>query len=147
MPRSVPFALLKMMLVCTIRVGSPCSANSRSQYARALKPRSSSMRSWCNRYAPASGSGSKIMIASVDVGSDELGTLGLVAHAELHQIGERRPHRVVALGRGDEQQEPAGPGAAELAAVGARFHGPLAVRVDEGVRDVVGQLALELPTL
>src|SRR4051794_15011909 len=147
MPRSVPFTLLKMMLVCTIRTGRPCSANSRSQYALALKPRSSSMRSWCNRYAPASGRGSKIMVASVDVGSDELGALGLVTDAELHQVRECGPHGVVPFGRCDEQQEATGARSAELAAVGAGVHGPLAVRIDEGVGDVVSQLALQLPAL
>src|SRR6516164_7025044 len=57
MPRKVPLSLLNELLICTKRVSRPATANSRSQNARAKKPRSSSRLSSSMTKAPSSGVG------------------------------------------------------------------------------------------
>src|SRR5260370_4789377 len=54
MPRSVPDFLFREMLHCGYEMGSPRSANSRWQYARAKKPRSSTRASRSMTQAPRS---------------------------------------------------------------------------------------------
>src|SRR4029077_1175544 len=55
-----------MVLLCTMRIGSPCSANSVSQKVRARKPRSSALGSTSIRNAPSSGVGLKIKDGAPD---------------------------------------------------------------------------------
>src|ERR1700751_3804382 len=57
MPRRVPLSLLNELSICTKRVSRPAAANSRSQNARAKKPRSSSRLSSSMTKAPSSGVG------------------------------------------------------------------------------------------
>src|SRR5437870_3285719 len=64
MPRKVPLSLLSELLICTKRVSSPASVNSRSQNTRAKKPRSSSRLSSSMTTAPASGVGTNRMAPS-----------------------------------------------------------------------------------
>src|SRR5207248_7638744 len=64
MPRRVPRSRLSELLICTKRVSSPASANSRSQKKRAKNPRSSSRLSSSIRKALASGVGTKRMMTS-----------------------------------------------------------------------------------
>src|SRR5438477_7633875 len=62
MPRSVPLWALSELLAWTMRFDSPCAANSRSQKARAKKPRSSPCFSRSIRYAPFKGVSVKIIV-------------------------------------------------------------------------------------
>src|SRR5258708_36813326 len=88
MPRSVPAFLLREMLHCGYQVGSPRSENSRSQYARAKKPRSSALGSRSMKKAPRRVLSSKITGLRLARGPylQRLARLAKVAHYGKDQV-------------------------------------------------------------
>ena len=106
-----------IVLLCTMRIGAPCSANSRSQKVRARNPRSSSWRSTSIRNAPASRAGLKITAPAA--------LIGAAAHQPARSTGRRQRSSSSSRPRLLELADPVDP---QVAAAGELIEGEAVAR-------------------